>query len=129
MGARDSVAGCRRSWVQRDRRWGLWGPRAEDRSEPIRHWVSEDRRSRAARWGAWAPKNRQLGGPGSWAPPTWIDGRGERRDQRSTPRPARARPTIAAARPATKTSAPSPWPAAVCLAAPEKRPAPARPTA
>src|SRR5215469_5284870 len=35
---------------------------AEDRSEPICRWVSEDRRSRAARWGAWAPKiRRQFG--------------------------------------------------------------------
>jgi hypothetical protein len=65
----DSVSRCLRSWVC-----------AEDRSEPIRRWVSEDRRSRAAKyrgpqeiavvgcgfpgvvWGAWAPKiRRQFG--------------------------------------------------------------------
>src|SRR5215831_4632905 len=40
-------ARCPRSWSG-----------AEDRSEPIRGWVSEDRRSPAARWGAWAPKVR-----------------------------------------------------------------------
>src|SRR5215471_5835418 len=45
--ARDLAARCPRSW-------GC----AEDRSEPIRGWVSEDRRSSAARWGAWAPKVR-----------------------------------------------------------------------
>src|SRR5260221_11299780 len=51
MGARDSVSRCPRSWSC-----------AEDRSEPIRGWASEDRRSRAARWGAWAPKiRRQFG--------------------------------------------------------------------
>src|SRR5215471_5943988 len=38
---------CPRSWAC-----------AEDRSDPIRQWVSEDRRSRAARWGAWATKVR-----------------------------------------------------------------------
>src|SRR5262252_5330163 len=46
-----SVARCPRSWAC-----------AEDRSDPIRQWVSEDRRSRAARSGAWAPKiRRQFG--------------------------------------------------------------------
>src|SRR5215471_20153393 len=46
-----SVARCPRSWAC-----------AEDRSDPIRQWVSEDRRSRTARWGAWAPKiRRQFG--------------------------------------------------------------------
>src|SRR2546430_5773505 len=66
MGARHSVARCPRWWSG-----------AEDRSEPIRQWVSEDRRPgvptksgwvgvriswggrcRAARWGAWAPTIR-----------------------------------------------------------------------
>src|SRR5215510_10332370 len=51
LAARDSVARCPRLWAC-----------AEDRSEPICRWVSEDRRSRAARWGAWAPKiRRQFG--------------------------------------------------------------------
>ena len=44
---------CPRSWA-----------RAEDRSEPIRQWVSEDRRSGAARSGAWAPKIRRQFGIG-----------------------------------------------------------------
>src|SRR5262245_39713617 len=49
--ARDSTARCPRSWSG-----------AEDRSEPIRRWVSEDRRSRAAIWGVWASKiRRQFG--------------------------------------------------------------------
>ena len=46
--ARDSLSRCPRSWAC-----------AEDRSEPIRQWVSEDRRSTAARWGAWAAKIRR----------------------------------------------------------------------
>src|SRR5262249_31624058 len=38
--------------------WGHWS----EADRPFRQWVSEDRRSRAARWGAWAPKiRRQFG--------------------------------------------------------------------
>ena len=43
-------------------RWPRSWACAEDQSEPIRQWVSEDRRSRPARWGAWATKvRRQFG--------------------------------------------------------------------
>ncbi len=35
-------------------------PGDEDRSEPIRGWVSEDRRRPAGRWGAWTAKIRLL---------------------------------------------------------------------
>src|SRR5215831_2980194 len=46
---RDLASRCPRSWSG-----------AEERSEPIRRWVSEHRRSRAARWGAWAPRIRRV---------------------------------------------------------------------